>query len=371
MPHPILFTIPNFITAGSGLALLSIAKRLDRQLFDPAICVLKRGGDLDQEVERLGIPLIEADFTVPAKPYSSLPKRSLEASKRFRSYGFTLWHSFHYLDDYTEGLIARLSGARAWIYTKKNMNWNRRSWQLRTLMASRVAAQNTDMMRDFFAGPIFSRRARLVPRGVDAAKFSTATPGSRFRISCGIKDTDLVVGCVAHLVPVKGHPTLIRAIAGVPGVHLMLAGKSMRDAYGESLQNVAADAGVTNRVHFLGGIRDIAGFLHEVDIFVLPTWAQWRMEGCPVALLEAMASGRPTIATDVPGSRDIIRNETDGLLVPPEDVASLARAISRLASSPEERQRFGIAAKERIQSRYTIEREVADHETLYREILKA
>lgn len=370
MPHPILFTIPNFITAGSGLALLSIVKRLNPEHFTPSICVLKKGGYLDQEVERLGIPLLEANFVVPAKPYSTLLQRSIEASRLFRRHGFALWHSFHYLDDYTEGLIARLSGARGWIYTKKNMNWNQRSWRLRTLMATRVAAQNTDMMKDFFAGPFFSKRARLVPRGVDANRFSTTENGGSFRQSCGISKEDLVVGCVAHLVPVKGHPTLIRAIAQVPRVHLLLAGQSMRDAYSESLKTMAVDAGVADRVHFLGGIRDVPGFLHETDIFVLPTWAQWRMEGCPVALLEAMASGRPTIATDVPGSRDIIRHGTDGLLVQPEDVDSLAAAIERLASSPEERARFGRAARERIQAKYTIEREVADHEALYREILE-
>ena len=148
----ILFTIPNFITAGSGRAMLNIVERLDRGRFAPTVAVLKRGGKLDAEVERLGITLLEHQFTIPARPYHTLIGRARVAAAPLRSHGFALWHSFHYGDDYTEALIARAAGARGWIYTKKNMNWHQRAWHVRSLLAKRIAAQNTDMMREFFAG---------------------------------------------------------------------------------------------------------------------------------------------------------------------------------------------------------------------------
>src|SRR4029453_18540993 len=159
-PIPILFTIPNFITAGSGRAMLNIVQRLDLNKYAPAVCVLQKGDSLDIEVGKTGIPLIEALFTVNAKPYAGLLNRARNAAKVFRGYGFQLWHSFHYSDDYTEPMIAHFAGARAWVYTKKNMNWGRRSWYLRTFLARRVAVQNSDMMRDFFSGPFFRRKAR-------------------------------------------------------------------------------------------------------------------------------------------------------------------------------------------------------------------
>lgn len=71
----ILFTIPNFITAGSGGAMLNIIRRLDRDLFEPAVGVLRKGGALDRTVTEMGIPLIEAPFVLDAKPYSSLLRR--------------------------------------------------------------------------------------------------------------------------------------------------------------------------------------------------------------------------------------------------------------------------------------------------------
>ena len=127
-PVPILFTIPNFITAGSGRAMLNIIQRLDKNRVAPSVCVLRKSGDLDREVEGMGIPLLEAPFVIPARPYASLLWRARQAAGPFRAGRYRLWHSFHYADDYTEAIIARMAGARAWIYTKKNMNWGRRAW---------------------------------------------------------------------------------------------------------------------------------------------------------------------------------------------------------------------------------------------------
>ncbi|HVO31341.1 MAG TPA: hypothetical protein VMV18_11410, partial [bacterium] len=129
-PARILFTIPNFITAGSGRAMLNIIERLDRARFEPGVMVLRRGGKLDAEVERLGIPLIAHQFTIPARPYHTLLRRAREAAAPLRDGRWELWHSFHYGDDYTEPLIARAAGARGWIFTKKNMNWHRRAWHV-------------------------------------------------------------------------------------------------------------------------------------------------------------------------------------------------------------------------------------------------
>ena len=80
-PVRILFTIPNFITAGSGRAMLNIVERLDRKHFAPTVCVLKKGGNLDKEVERLGIPLLEAQFTIPAFPRWSLVQPRIKSIK--------------------------------------------------------------------------------------------------------------------------------------------------------------------------------------------------------------------------------------------------------------------------------------------------
>lgn len=372
MPVTILFTIPNFITAGSGRAMLNIIERLDRAKFAPAVCVAQKGGGLDKEVERLGIPFLEAPFTVPARPYRTFLARARRAAQAFKPYRFALWHSFHYADDYSEPIIARLAGARAWVYTKKNMNWHRRSWYLRTLLATRVAAQNTDMLRDFFATQWWRRKVSLVPRGVNAERFHPDAPQRlRLREQCNISARAVVAACVAHLVPVKGHPTLLEALSRASDVHLLLAGRPVDDAYAASLKKLAHELNVADRVSFLGDVRDVPALLAETDIFVLPTWAQWRMEGCPVALLEAMACGRACVATDIPGSRDLIESRRTGLLVPPADPRALAGALKELSASPELRNLLGQNARRRVLERFSIEREVLAHETFYAAALGA
>ncbi|MGH9932498.1 MAG: glycosyltransferase [Pyrinomonadaceae bacterium] len=363
----ILFTIPNFITAGSGRALLNIVERLDKDKFAPAVCVMRKGGSLDKEVEAMGIPFIEAPFTVPARPYSTLPFRAWRAARMFRPYHFDLWHSFNYADDYTEPIIARLSGGRAWVYTKKNMNWRRRSWHLRTLLATRIAALNTDMMQEFFSHRLSSAKTYLIPRGIDIRRYRPNTAsGLPIRERLDIDSGAIVVGCVAQLVPVKGHPTLLRAISQVPDVKLLIAGAPLDQEYSGSLGVLCGDLGIEGRVVLLGSVTDVPGFLSELDIFVLPTCAPG--EGCPVALLEAMAAGKACIATDIPGSRDLIQDERNGLLVPSEDPRALADAIRKLSSSPELRCKLGAAARATVEEQFSIEREVVNHEQLYEEI---
>lgn len=86
--------------------MLNIIKRLDRNLSDPAVAVLRFGGYLESEFLSLGIPLIEEEFCFPAKPYSSLYMRVRKTANFLKTLYFDLWHSFHFAADYTEPLIA-------------------------------------------------------------------------------------------------------------------------------------------------------------------------------------------------------------------------------------------------------------------------
>ena len=365
-PIRILFTIPNFITAGSGQVMLNIVKRLDRKKFAPAVCVSRKGGGLDREVEELGIPFIEAPFTVPARPYHTLPFRAWRASRAFRPYSFELWHSFHYADDYTEPLVARLSGAKKWVYTKKAMGWGSRGWLLRSYLASRIVADNTEMPRLMFNRRGLRKKLRLIPHGIPTDQYLTKESLLRIRTKLGIPVHQFVIGCVAHLVPVKGHPTLLRAIARVPSVQLLIAGRPADHEYVEGLKRMIEELGIEDRVQFLGGVDDVSSLLAELDAVVLPTRPPG--EGCPVALLEAMSCSKACIATDLPGARDMIEEGISGLLVPPEDARALADAIGRLSSSPGLRSSLGAAARKRIEEKFSIEREVENHERLYDEI---
>ncbi len=369
-PAQILFTIPNFITAGSGREMINIIERLDRKYFTPSVCVMRKGGNLESELERLGVPLLEAPFVVPLTPLTTLPHRLWRAAKIFRPYGFQLWHSFHYSSDFTEPLIARLAGARAWIYTKKNISWGRRAWHIRSLLASRIVARNQTMIEQFFYQPRYSSKTRLIYGGADIHRFSPEVHGHQnLRAKLGVPPTDVVAACVAQIVEVKGHPTLLRAIAEVPGMQLWLVGKPLDESYFRKLKELAEELGVAGRIRFLGHIADIPALLAEADIFVLPTIAPG--EGCPVALMEAMASGKCCVATDVSGSRDLIVHGKSGLLVEPGEHRVLAGTLRELMTAPEKRRFFGEQARKRAERCFTLEQESARFQALYQELIGA
>lgn len=362
-PVPILFTIPNFDTAGSGRALFEVARRLNRRHFAPAICVSRRGGRLEAEIEAAGIPLFAAPFVVAARPLLGLAARVREAAAAFAPRGFALWHSLHYLDDYTEPLIARAAGAR-FVFTKKNMSWNRRSWLLRSLLSRRIAAQNTEMLRRFFAGWPLAAKTTYLPRGVDTERFKPASRPER--------NTRLRVGCVAHLLPVKGQDRLLAAVAGLPGVELHLAGRALDPDFHRRLLGDIQALGLGDRVHLHGEVVDIPSFLHNLDVFVLATRPSGRMEGCPVALLEAMASGLPVLAPRIPGAADLLEAPGSGILLPAEDgafVAALQHELSRLAREGELLGALAHGARQRVLQEFSIEQEVSRHERLYHEML--
>jgi glycosyltransferase involved in cell wall biosynthesis len=365
----ILFTIPNFITAGSGRVMLNIIERLDRRIFEPAVCVIKKGGKKDHEVEAMGIPFLELPFTIEAKPYIQLLPKAWKAAQPFRPYNFDIWHSWHYVDDYTEPIIARLAGVKNWLFTKKNMSWGSRAWLLRSLLASRIAVDNSEMDKAFFNRFGLHKKTRLIHHGIPMDQFSPEIPPSLgLRQKLGIPSDAVVVGCVANLTIRKGHHILLEAISKIPGIYLITIGKPMEPEYLEKLEKMKVDYQLDERVFFQGYVENVPAFLTEIDIFVLPTWNRGSKEGCPVALVEAMSSGRACIATQIPGSRDIIEHGKNGFLVPAEDVSALAGAIQKLMESEDLRKRFGKAARQRVAEHFSIEIEVAGYERLYKDI---
>jgi glycosyltransferase involved in cell wall biosynthesis len=118
-------------------------------------------------------------------------------------------------------------------------------------------------------------------------------------------------------------------------------------------------------VKHLGFVEDIAALWAGAHIAVLPSHS----EGLPLSLLEAAACGRPLIAADAPGCRDIALADLNALLVPLDDVAALADAIDRLARDPQLRCKFGKASRELVEQKFSNQRIGRDLIALYRRLL--
>jgi len=193
-------------------------------------------------------------------------------------------------------------------------------------------------------------RTRTVAYGVDAAAFSPDLPSAGARARFGVADGALMILALGRLVEKKGFGSLVQASAHVPGAHVVIAGDGDLRSDLES-QARAIGAPVT----FAGALdRDgVAQALAAADVVAVPSVVDraGNVDGLPNALLEALASGRAVVATRVAGIPDVVEDDVNGLLVPPDDPPALAAALRRLAAEPETRARLGREARRRAEGR--------------------
>lgn len=208
----------------------------------------------------------------------------------------------------------------------------------------------------------------VAPSGIDLDRFRRVAGVSGRRPPGIICPPDaIVVGSVGWLTEVKGHRFLIEALARLkpshPRLHLLIVGSGdLR----EECEVLARKLGVGDAVQLLGEREDVPDCLAAMDLFVLPSLN----EGMGRALVEAMAAGRPVIASRVGGVPAVVEHRRTGLLVPSGDSAALAEAIDELLRRPEWAKELGAAASERMDARYGVAALVRTVERVYETSLR-
>jgi glycosyltransferase involved in cell wall biosynthesis len=172
------------------------------------------------------------------------------------------------------------------------------------------------------------------------------------------------IAVVANLHPYKGHDRLLRALALVrkdlPAARLVLVGEGIAR---QGIQDLAADLGLSEAVTLVGAVADPAPFVADAHVLALTS----DHEGFPNAVLEAMAVGRPVVATNVGGTPELVRDGVDGFLTP-ADPAEIAARLTELLGDRSLGERMGRSAHERAAT-FTWERVVRETEDVYREVL--
>jgi glycosyltransferase involved in cell wall biosynthesis len=209
----------------------------------------------------------------------------------------------------------------------------------------------------------------VIPLGFELEVFAAqARASSGFRRSLGLPPDAKLVGAVGRLVPIKNIPLLLEAAALArqedPDIRVVLVGDG---PLREELEARAEALGLGQAVTFAGWRRDLASVYADLDAVVISS----HNEGTPASLIEAMASGRPVIATRVGGVPDLIVDGETGHLVPPGDVEALAAALLELFREPELTARMAELAQRQVLERHQARRLVADVDRLYRQLLTA
>ena len=247
--------------------------------------------------------------------------------------------------------------------------WVASKWQLRLqrMMFARVdyvTSVSDESRRDFMHSMHYpAERISTVRRGIDT---EAALDADKERSRLGVDYP--VVALVGKLSPEKNHRFLLQCLdvlkGGMDRLRLWFVGDGPQRT---ELEQLVREMGVADRVRFWGVQAEIAPFLAAADVLVIVS----TVEGIPGVILEGAIQGTPTIAVDVGGVSEVLRDGETGLLLPGHDVAAFSTALQRILTDPPLRQRLGEGARQRVREEYTIDRAVSEFETIYQRITSA
>lgn len=350
----ILYTIPNFDTAGSGKVLYDLAKGLDKNKFEVHIACRHNKGAFFSEVEKLGLPIHFINITTKPKPYWSLFKRIRPYKNFIKQHRFDLVHSWHWSGDWTEVLAVKLGKAK-FIYTKKAMTWGNIHWKIRSYLADFIITINEEM-KSYFPN---KKQQKLIPLGLDTDYYSTK------HFTKNIETEKFKIITVANLVPVKGIEILIDAIILLnnPNVELSVLGDDRSD-YANELKQRVKDLGKENQIRFLGKHNDVRPFLAQSDLYVIPSFK----EGMPMALVEAMSMSVPVLGSDISGINFVLKDFKE-LLFEAKNSTDLAQKIQKIQSDAE-RNKIGEKLRNYCIENFSVQTFIQQHEDLYLSLSK-
>jgi glycosyltransferase involved in cell wall biosynthesis len=206
----------------------------------------------------------------------------------------------------------------------------------------------------------------LVEAGVDESRIVRSSNGVDVVERLQEAEGPIRVIYVGRLHPQKSLPDLVHAVAEVAKTHHTIDCRFVGEGPEQNgLESLAVSLGLGDRLTLHGRSDDVANELRQAHIFVLPS----AVEGMSNALLEAMSAGLAVIASDIPGNRDVVTHDHDGLLFPHGDIAALSAAIDSLVMDASYRQRLGAAAHQTVMERYAMDVVADCYIDLYRDLI--
>lgn len=360
----ILLLVVGLGIGGTETHVLELASRLDRKRFEIIVCSLKSDGVIAEELRRRSVRVVSLGGT---------GKWDLRVLFRLRAFlrnerpdvvqAFLFWAN-------VAARVARQGLSPMQVIASYHDEVVSEGWLVRaidrlTLPWSDRLVCCSDAVYRSVQRRIGGRKEQFVtiPFGVESEKFAAVVPVPRDEV--GLDDRLPVIGTVCRLVePKKGLSVLLNAVArleraaGTPVCQVLIVGGGPAKG---ALEALSVELGIRERVHFAGPRLDVPSVIQRMDLFVLPSL----YEGFGIAILEAMAAGKPVVATKVGGIPEFVESEKSGLLVEAGNAESLAQAIRRVLEQPELASALARAGRERAGTFFSIDRSVEQHEALY------
>jgi glycosyltransferase involved in cell wall biosynthesis len=359
-PRTVLHLSSTSGPGGAETLVKRLAASLDPARFRSIVCLFRRGWLYDA-TQHLGIPTsvigIDGAFDLQwARAFAALVRKERVAA--IHAHEFTA-NSYGSLMGQILGVpvVATVHGKSYFADRAK-----RRMAYRYVSRVSRMVAVCEDL-KTFIVqrAGIAERRVSVIYNGVEAP-VPTADRAGAIRAELSLQTFEHVIGAVGSLYPVKGHVHLIRAMPSIlrafPRALLLLVGQGELE---QPLKTEAARLRLGEHVRFLGFRGDVPALLSLFDAFVLPSLS----EGLSMALLEAMAAGKPVVATRVGGNPEAVVEGDTGFLVDAESPASLADAIARLLRDKAQAARMGERGRRRVREKFSFSATVEQYQRHY------
>ncbi len=352
----VLYTIPNFNTAGSGKVVYDLVNGLDKTKFDVEIACGSNAGHFFKTVQSLKVPIHIIETKTQLKPYVSLLFRVLKISKFFKKQKYDVIHSWQWSSDWTETLAAKLAGVK-WVYTKKAMGFHSKHWRIKSYLADFIVTVNSDMIK-FFPN---KKHQKLIPFGLETSYynpdlFEKTKASNVFKIIT-----------IANLVAIKNIEIVIHALNNLKdtSIQLDIVGDT-RGSYADTLKQLVVDFQLTEQVTFHGKLPDVRSLLAKANLYIISS----KEEGMPMALVEAMCMGIPVLGSDIPGISFVLKDYKD-LLFPVGKSDILVQKIRGVKSMTSfESEELGFKLRSYCLEHFSMTGFIKAHEQLYSELLQ-
>jgi len=364
----VAFMIVSLVRGGAQKQVRELAIRLPDAGWKVAgvISLLPLKDEAD-ELREQGIPV----FSLGMRSKLHAPVALVRAARLLRRLDPDVLLTFLFHASALGSLVGRVGGGPAVVSSLRSERFGGRTREVVFRLLSGLrhgtivnSALVTRSLLD--RGLVRAETNRMIPNGIEVLGEPRGT-SKPSRSALGVPEDGFLWLAVGSLLPAKDYPTLLQAFAHIEGhnARLVVAGGGHLD---RELQLLCNKLQIQDRVEFLGLRNDIPELLHAADAFV--SSSAW--EGMPNAVMEAMAAGKPIVATEVGGVPELVEPNQTGLLVPPGQSRVLAKAMLRVMSMPpEERRELGARARASVTSTYGWETVVQQWNADLREIISA
>lgn len=372
MPIPVLLCRIDGNFGGVERHILNLAQHMDRNRFFPVIVPISNHGELERNARKLDV---QTEF-LPMRNRFSIGSAQTTLKQIIQKHQAGIVHTFGLRSSTLACKVSR-ELTIPWIVRLPNINATDYANPLRGFLSHWL---NNHLIRRADALQVISpqlegyvkqwrnppQRVFMIPNGIDST-FYGKQPSKKCRQSLGIPENSIVIGSVGRLEPIKGYDLLLYAMSkikrDIPASQLLIIGEG-KDRHG--LEQSAVQLGLQDALHLPGYVADVREALSAIDIFVCSS----RSEGVPNAVLEAMATSRPIIATRVGGMESILENEKEGIVIPPDDRQALENALRDLLNHEGKRNKLGQNARNRVENEFSIESMVGNVQAMYEFVLK-